>query len=69
MASWVEDKLQLLEQRTAQWGDKDPWVWGCFKEDMNRAFKDVNTKDHAIMELMNLWMTGDQLDTYNTTFN
>jgi hypothetical protein len=36
---------------------------------MDRAFKDVNTKDQAITELMNLQMTGDQLDTYNTTFN
>jgi hypothetical protein len=36
---------------------------------MDRAFKDVNTKDQAITELMNLQMTGDQLDMYNTTFN
>jgi hypothetical protein len=36
---------------------------------MDRAFKDINTKDQAIMELMNLRMTGDQLDVYNTTFN
>jgi hypothetical protein len=40
-----------------------------FEQDMDRAFKDVNTKDHAITELMNLQMTGDQLDMYNTTFN
>jgi hypothetical protein len=38
-------------------------------QDMDRAFKDVNTKDQAIMELMNLWMTSDQLNMYNTTFN
>jgi hypothetical protein len=36
---------------------------------MDRAFKDVNTKDQAITELMNLQMTDDQLDAYNTTFN
>jgi hypothetical protein len=24
VAAWVEDKLQLLEQRTVQWGDEDP---------------------------------------------
>jgi hypothetical protein len=69
MATWVEDGLQLLEQRTVQWGDEDPQIWECFEQDMDRAFKDVNTKDHAIMELMNLWMTGDQLDMDNTTFN
>jgi hypothetical protein len=36
---------------------------------MDRAFKDVNTKDQAITELMSLHMVGDQLDEYNTTFN
>jgi hypothetical protein len=36
---------------------------------MNRVFKDVNTKDQAIMELMNLWITSDQLNVYNITFN
>jgi hypothetical protein len=69
VAAWVEDQLQLLEQRTIQWGDADPWIWESFGQDMDRAFKDINTKDQAIMELMNLWMTGDQLDMYNTTFN
>jgi hypothetical protein len=38
-------------------------------EDMDWTFKDVNTKDQAIAELMNLQMVGDQLDKYNTTFN
>jgi hypothetical protein len=36
---------------------------------MDRAFKDVNTKDQAIMELMNLHMVGDQLNKYNTASN
>jgi hypothetical protein len=69
VAAWVEDELQLLEQRTVQWEDEDPQIWQLFEQDMDRAFKDVNTKDQAITELMNLWMTGDQLDVYNTTFN
>jgi hypothetical protein len=69
VATWVEDELLLLEQRTVQWGDDNPWIWQLFKQDMDRVFKDVNTKDQAIMELMNLWMTGDQLDMYNTAFN
>jgi hypothetical protein len=69
VATWVEDELQLLEQRTVQWGDEDPQIWQLFEQDMDRAFKDVNTKDQAIMELMNLQITGDQLNTYNTTFN
>jgi hypothetical protein len=38
-------------------------------EDLDRTFKDVNTKDQAITELMNLWMVRDQLDEYNTAFN
>jgi hypothetical protein len=54
VATWVEDQLQLLEQRAIQWGDADPWIWESFGQDMDRAFKDVNTKDQAIMELMNL---------------
>jgi hypothetical protein len=66
---WVEDQLHLLEQRTIQWGDEDLWIWESFELDMDRAFKDVNTKDQAITELMNLRMIGDQLDAYNTTFN
>jgi hypothetical protein len=53
-AAWVEDQLQLLEQRMIQWGDADPCIWELFEQDMDRAFKDVNTKDQAIMELMNL---------------
>jgi hypothetical protein len=44
-------------------------VWGCFEEDMDKAFKDVHIKDNAIMELMNLWMAGNELNMYNTTFN
>jgi hypothetical protein len=67
VVAWVEDQLQLLEQRTTQWGDEDPRIWESFELDMDRAFKDVNTKDQAITELMNLQMTGDQLDEYNTT--
>jgi hypothetical protein len=59
VAVWVEDELQLLEQRTVQWGDEDPQIWEHFKKDMDRAFKDVNTKDQAITELMNLQMIGD----------
>jgi hypothetical protein len=54
VAAWVEDQLQLLEQRTNQWGDADPQIWESFLLDMDRAFKDVNTKDQAITELMNL---------------
>jgi hypothetical protein len=69
VATWVEDQLQLLEQRTVQWGDEDPRIWESFELDMDRAFKDVNTKDQAIIELMNLHMVRDQLDEYNTTFN
>jgi hypothetical protein len=69
VATWVEDELKLLEQCTAQWGDADLWVWGLFEQDMDRAFKDVHTKDQAITEMMNLQMAGDQLDTYNTSFN
>jgi hypothetical protein len=69
VAAWVEDQLGLLEQQTAQWGDKDARIWESFLEDMNRTFKDVNTKDQAITELMSLRMVGDQLDEYNTTFN
>jgi hypothetical protein len=52
-----------------QWGDNDPQIWQLFEQDMDRTFKDVNTKDQAITELMNLWMIGDQLNAYNTTFN
>jgi hypothetical protein len=69
VVAWVEDQLQLLEQRMVQWGDEDPQIWESFMLDMDRAFKDVNTKDQAITELMNLQMTGDQLNKYNTTFN
>jgi hypothetical protein len=69
VVAWGEDQLQLLEQRTNQWGDEDPRIWESFELDMDRAFKDVNTKDQAITELMNLRMAGDQLDEYNTTFN
>jgi hypothetical protein len=69
VAACVEDELQSLEQRMVQWGDEDPWTWELFEQGMDRAFKDVNTKDQAITELMNLQMTGDQLNVYNTTFN
>jgi hypothetical protein len=69
VATWVEDELNLLQQRTAQWGDNDPRIWRTFEEDMDRAFKDVNIKDQAMTELMSLRMSGDQLDEYNTKFN
>jgi hypothetical protein len=54
VATWVEDELQLLEQRMVQWGDEDPQIWESFEQSMDRAFKDINTKDQAITELMNL---------------
>jgi hypothetical protein len=69
VATWVEDELNLLQQHTTQWGDNDPCIWRHFEEDMDRAFKDVNIKDQAMTELMNLQMVGDQLDAYNTSFN
>jgi hypothetical protein len=57
IVSWVEDQLALLDQHITQWGEEDPRVWECFKEDIDRSFKDVHTKDTTIKELMNLWMT------------
>jgi hypothetical protein len=40
-----------------------------FEENMDRAFKDIHTKDNAIIELMNLQIIGSDLGAYNTTFN
>jgi hypothetical protein len=51
VVAWVEDQLQLLEQRMVQWGDEDPQIWESFELDMDRAFKDVNTKDQVIEEM------------------
>jgi hypothetical protein len=40
-----------------------------FELDMDRAFKDVHTKEQALTKLMDLKMHGTELDAYNITFN
>jgi hypothetical protein len=69
IASWVDDQILELDQKIVQWGEEDPRIWEDFKRDMDQAFKDVHTKDNAITQLMELRMTGLELDVYNTQFN
>jgi Zinc knuckle/Retrotransposon gag protein len=50
-------------------GGQNQQIWDLFEADMDRAFKDVHTKEQALTKLMDLHMHRTELDTYNVAFN
>jgi Retrotransposon gag protein len=44
-------------------------LWTEFQDRFHEDFQDTAVKEDTLHKLMNLWMQGDDLDTYTTTFN
>jgi Retrotransposon gag protein len=69
VSDWVDEQITILDQRTTSLGGHNQQIWELFEIDMDRAFKDVHTKEQALTKLMDLKMHGTELDAYNVTFN
>jgi Retrotransposon gag protein len=69
VSDWVDEQITILDQRTNSMGGNNQQIWDLFEADMDRAFKDVPTKEQALTKLMDLRMHGTELDAYNVTFN
>jgi Retrotransposon gag protein/Zinc knuckle len=69
VSDWVDEQITILDQRTNSLGGHNQQIWDLFEVDMDRAFKDVHTKEQALTKLMDLKMHGTELDAYNVTFN
>jgi Retrotransposon gag protein len=65
----VDEQITILDQQTTSMGGHNQQIWDLFEANMDRAFKDVHTKEQALTKLMDLRMHGTELDTYNVTFN
>jgi Retrotransposon gag protein/Zinc knuckle len=69
VSDWVDDQITILNRCTTSMGASNHQIWAMFEDDMDRAFKDVHTKEQALTKLMDLRMQGTELDKYNVTFN
>jgi Retrotransposon gag protein len=69
VSDWVDEQITILNQQTMNMGSNNQQIWDLFENDMDRAFKDVHTKEQALTKLMHLRMQGTNLDAYNITFN
>jgi Retrotransposon gag protein len=69
VSDWVDEQITILNQRTTSMEHNNQQIWDLFKEEMDRAFKDVHTKEQAMTKLMHLRMQGTKLDAYNVAFN
>jgi Retrotransposon gag protein len=68
---WVREKATLLEtavtNRTAN--PNDEHVWNTFLEEFTDAFTDTTRREQATLDLINIQMKGEDLDTYISTFH
>jgi Retrotransposon gag protein len=68
---WVREKATLLETAvsngTANLNDKH--VWNTFIEEFTEAFTDITRREQATLDLINIQMKGEDLDTYISTFH
>jgi Retrotransposon gag protein len=68
---WVQEKVMLLEMavlnRTAN--PNDEHVWNMFIEEFTEAFMDTTRREQATLDLINIQMKGEDLDTYISTFH
>jgi Retrotransposon gag protein/Zinc knuckle len=68
---WVWERAMLLEMvvsnGTANLNDKH--VWNTFIEEFTEAFTDTTRREQATLDLINIQMKGEDLDTYISTFH
>jgi Retrotransposon gag protein len=69
--NWVQEKAMLLEtavsNRTAN--PNDEHVWNTFIEEFTEVFTDTTRREQATLDLINIQMKGEDLDTYISTFH
>jgi hypothetical protein len=68
--AWVDEKLISLEEKVAGGADpKDENLWKAFEKAFDIAFTDLADQQWAHQQLINLKMSGGDLDMYTANFN
>jgi hypothetical protein len=66
---WVTARAQQLnDEMNAGGNPDDEAIWNDFKRLFLAAFTDTTKKEDAVQQLLNLKMTGDDLDSYISAF-
>jgi Retrotransposon gag protein len=68
---WVQEKATLLEMAVSNGtaNPNDEHVWNMFIEEFMEAFTDTTRREQAMLDLINIQMKGEDLDTYISTFH
>jgi Retrotransposon gag protein/Zinc knuckle len=68
---WVREKVTLLETAVSNGmaNPNDEHVWNMFLEEFTDAFTDTTRWEQATLDLINIQMKGEDLDTYISTFH
>jgi Retrotransposon gag protein/Zinc knuckle len=68
---WVWEKATLLETAVLNGtaNPNDEHVWNMFIEEFTDAFTDTTRREQATLDLINIQMKGEDLDTYISTFH
>jgi Retrotransposon gag protein/Zinc knuckle len=68
---WVQEKVMLLETAVTNGtaNPNDEHVWNTFLEEFTDAFTDTTQREQATLDLINIQMKGEDLDTYISTFH
>jgi Retrotransposon gag protein len=68
---WVREKATLLETAMSNGmaNPNDEHVWNMFIEEFTEAFTDTTRREQATLDLINIQMKGEDLDTYISTFH
>jgi Retrotransposon gag protein len=68
---WVQEKATLLETVVSNGtaNPNDEHVWNTFLEEFTDTFTDTTRQEQATLDLINIQMKGENLDTYISTFH
>jgi Retrotransposon gag protein len=69
--NWVREKATLLETAVLNGtaNPNDEHIWNTFIEEFTEAFTDTTRREQATLDLINIQMKGEDLDTYIFTFH
>jgi Retrotransposon gag protein len=68
---WVQEKVTLLEMAVSNGiaNPNDEHVWNTFIKEFTEVFTDTTRREQATLDLINIQMKGEDLDTYISTFH
>ena len=66
---WVDGQISDVRVKKLSRGADDESIWTEFVEDFKMAFTDTAKKEDAYQKLHDLKMKGEDIDTYNATFD